>query len=83
GNSSLTVATAGTANLTGNIALGAGTLTLDQSNGVDIAIANAMTGSGALAKTGSGTVTLSGNNDYSGATNVLGGRLIADSSTAF
>ena len=83
GNSSLTVAAAGTANLTGNIALGAGTLTLDQSNGVDITIANAMTGTGALAKTGSGTVTLSGNNDYSGATSVLGGRLVADSSTAF
>src|SRR5699024_5987690 len=40
-------------------------------------------GSDGLRKTGAGTLTLSGNNSYSGGTTVTAGRLRADSADAF
>jgi len=67
GNSKLTVTTPGTANLTGDIVIASGTLTLDQASGIDITIANTISGA-TLAKTGAGTVTLTGTNTYGGTT---------------
>nr|QYK34507.1 fibronectin-binding autotransporter adhesin ShdA [Salmonella enterica subsp. enterica] len=39
---------------------------------------NTLSGSGSLVKTGTGELTLSGDNDYSGGTTIAGGTLIAD-----
>lgn len=44
-------------------------------NGFNVGIQNPLNGSGALTKTGSGTLTLAGTNTYSGATNVNNGTL--------
>lgn len=57
----------------GNIDLGAGTLTIIQ--GVDSAYSGAISGTGGLIKNGSGTLTLKGANQYSGATTVNTGTL--------
>ncbi|EAB9006897.1 fibronectin-binding autotransporter adhesin ShdA, partial [Salmonella enterica subsp. enterica] len=38
---------------------------------------NTLSGTGSLVKTGTGELTLSGDNDYSGGTNITGGKLIA------
>lgn len=57
----------------GAIALNAGTLIYDQS--VDLAVANAISGAGALVKTNTNTLTLSGASSYSGATTVSKGTL--------
>ncbi|MGX1787888.1 autotransporter domain-containing protein [Bosea sp. NPDC055332] len=75
GSSKLTVAVAGTANIIGNINIASGTLTLDQGAGVGVTIANTITGAGALAKDGAGTVTLTGTNTYAGGTTFNGGTL--------
>jgi outer membrane autotransporter protein len=61
-----------TAALTGNIDV-TGSLSFDQSG--DTTVANAITGSGALIKSGAGTITLGGTNSYSGGTTLLGGVL--------
>ncbi|GAB1582842.1 autotransporter-associated beta strand repeat-containing protein [Phyllobacterium phragmitis] len=64
--------TAGTAG--GEVKLGTGTLTLDQS--VDTSFAGRITGTtGGLTKTNTGTLTLSGASSYGGPTNVNGGTL--------
>ena len=75
GDSKLTIMRAGTANLFGGIQLVSGTLTLDQANGVDITIANVISGAGGLRKTGTGTVTLTDANTYTGGTTIAGGTL--------
>jgi len=58
------------------VALGAGGGTID-SNGFNIAIGVPFTGTGGLTKAGSGTLTLTGPNSYSGDTTVSGGTLAA------
>ncbi|MCW1923643.1 autotransporter-associated beta strand repeat-containing protein [Luteolibacter arcticus] len=54
--------------------LQAGGLKLD-TNGNEVTITNAMSGSGGLTKQGSGTLTLTGSNSYAGATAVESGTL--------
>src|SRR6266446_3466762 len=81
----------GVGNLTGsggtivNNAAGTATLTIGNSNGTggnySGVIANG-TGTVALTKTGSGTITLSGANTYTGATQVNGGTLLVNGSLA-
>jgi autotransporter-associated beta strand protein len=63
----------GTAGLNGNIGL-TGALTFDQS-GIDATIANVITGSGAVTKSGTAMVTLSGANTYTGGTTINDGTL--------
>jgi autotransporter-associated beta strand protein len=60
------------------LTLNAGGGTLD-TNGNDITLANPVGngGSGALTKAGTGTLTLSAANDYTGGTSVAGGKLVA------
>ncbi|MBI5691738.1 MAG: autotransporter-associated beta strand repeat-containing protein [Verrucomicrobia bacterium] len=53
----------------GNVTLGSGTLTVG-SNGASTSYSGAISGTGGLTKTGTGTLTLAGANTYSGATNV-------------
>jgi len=53
-----------------------GTLTFANTTGNDYSVANVLGGIGGINKTGSGTVTLSGANTYSGPTNVSNGTLI-------
>ena len=58
----------------GSVALGIFTLTVGGDN-ASTSFSGAISGDGSLAKTGSGTLTLSGNNGYSGTTRVDGGTL--------
>ncbi|CAA2154511.1 Extracellular serine protease [Methylobacterium brachiatum] len=58
----------------GRVSLGAGTLTAGADNS-STAFSGTITGSGGLAKAGTGTLTLSGSNSYSGGTALLGGTL--------
>jgi autotransporter-associated beta strand protein len=57
----------------------AGGLIVD-SNGFTITAQNALDGPGALTKTGAGTLSLSGNNSYAGATNISAGTLLMGAS---
>jgi fibronectin-binding autotransporter adhesin len=83
GDSKLTVVQAGTASLFGGIQLVSGTLTLDQAGGIDVTIANAISGAGGLRKTGAGIVTLTESNTYTGGTTISGGMLrIGDGGTS-
>lgn len=65
----------GTGNITNNA-----TLIFNRSN--DFTVANFITGSGALTKLGAGALTLSGANNYAGASTVAVGTLKAGSATA-
>ncbi|MGX1787734.1 autotransporter domain-containing protein [Bosea sp. NPDC055332] len=83
GDSKLTIARTGTASLFGGIQLVSGTLTLDQAGGIDVTIANAISGAGGLRKTGAGMVTLTDANTYTGGTTISGGTLqIGDGGTS-
>jgi len=59
---------------TRNITLNAGGGTID-TNGNSPTLSGVISGTGGLTKTGAGTMTLSGNNTYSGATNISQGTL--------
>lgn len=65
---------------TGTVELAGGTLDL---NAQDIALDNALTGSGSLVVESEHTVTLNGDNSYSGGTTLNKGTLTAGSATAF
>ncbi|MEJ5025574.1 autotransporter outer membrane beta-barrel domain-containing protein [Brucella anthropi] len=65
----------------GDVAMGGGNLTLDQS--FDTLFSGVVDGSGALTKTGSGTLTLAGVNSYTGQTVVSGGTLKQGAQGAF
>ncbi len=79
-------------NYSGGTTISGGTLTVDHADSLgsgDIAnsgvlkvgegeLENTLFGSGSLVKTGTGELTLSGDNDYSGGTTISGGTLIAD-----
>jgi len=57
--------------------LQAGGLAID-TDGFDVAIAQVLTGTGGLTKSGAGRLTLSGSNAYAGATTVAAGSLFVD-----
>ncbi len=79
-------------NYSGGTTISGGTLTDDHADSLgsgDIAnsgvlqvgegeLKNTLSGSGSLVKTGTGELTLSGDNDYSGGTTITGGTLTAD-----
>ncbi|RCS24840.1 autotransporter outer membrane beta-barrel domain-containing protein [Phyllobacterium salinisoli] len=66
--------TAGTA----SIRLGAGRLTVDQATGTSSSFGGVISGTGGLTKANAGTLTLSGNNSYTGTTTVSGGTLVVN-----
>ena len=59
----------------GNITLGAATLTIGNNNSSPVAYAGVISGTGAIIKTGTGTLILSGSNSYSGLTTINAGML--------
>src|SRR6516165_8482867 len=65
----------------GNVTLGAATLTTN-GDGSDTTFSGTISGSGGLVKVGEGTLTLSGNNSYTGGTLLNEGTLAVGSSTA-
>jgi autotransporter-associated beta strand protein len=65
------------------ISLGAGGGTIATSGGTNAALLGAISGGGGLTKSGGGSLTLFGNNTYSGPTTALGGTLRAGSASAF
>jgi fibronectin-binding autotransporter adhesin len=60
----------------GSLALSGGTLTVSAS--ADSSFGQVISGAGALVKSGAGTLTLGGNNSYSGSTTVSAGSLIVN-----
>jgi fibronectin-binding autotransporter adhesin len=64
------------------IALGDGTTSTVNTNGLNATLSGNLTGTGSLTKTGSGSLTLSGANDYSGTTSVNAGTLVVNGSLA-
>ncbi len=66
----------------GTVVLGAATLTVGSDNTSPAAYAGIISGTGALIKTGTGTITLSGANTYTGTTTISGGMLSVNGSTA-
>src|SRR5271166_6745210 len=76
----LQIGNGSTGSITGNIIDNAA-LSFDRSNA--FVINSSISGTGSVAQNGSSTLTLSGNNTYSGATTVALGTLQAGSSTAF
>ncbi len=64
----------------GNVNLGSGSAVLTIANGDSLSFSGAITGSGGLTLT-TGTLTLSGNSNYTGPTTVSGGTLQAGAST--
>ncbi|GKX54235.1 autotransporter [Leminorella grimontii] len=64
----------------GSVQLGSGTLTVNSTS--DSAFSGQISGGGQLIKTGTGALTLSGNNGYSGGTAINVGKLIATSASA-
>ena len=61
--------------LANNIAVGSGATVTVDNNGNSVSLGGVVSGSGALAKTGSGTLTLSGVNTYSNSTTIGTGTL--------
>jgi fibronectin-binding autotransporter adhesin len=85
----ITLTTAGTgavgAIINGNLSLTSGTHTFTVADGAaaaDLTVAAAMGGAGAVTKAGPGTLVLSGNNTYTGATTVSAGTLQISSASA-
>jgi fibronectin-binding autotransporter adhesin len=75
-----TIASVGNGTTKGIVDLNSGTRTFtvaDTASGTDLAISAVIT-SGALAKAGSGTLSLSGNNSYTGTTNLTAGTLLVN-----
>ena len=64
----------GNANSRGGLTLSTGGMTMNTSS-YDVTISTVMVGSGGLAKTGTGNLTLTGANTYAGATNINQGTL--------
>ncbi|WP_052659165.1 DUF4347 domain-containing protein [Pseudomonas sp. LFM046] len=64
------------------ITLGASAGSVSVGSGLAVSLSGAIGGAGALTKTGSGTLTLSGGNNYSGTTTVSAGTLAVNGSTA-
>jgi len=62
--------------------IAAGGLTLD-TDGFNVTASSPFSGTGGLTKAGSGTLTLSGTNTYTGATNVDAGRLVLSNASGF
>jgi autotransporter-associated beta strand protein len=75
GNGGSTTGSAGTAAITNN-----SILALDP--GGSITLATAISGSGVVNHIGTGTTTLSGNNNYSGGTSITAGILVANNTTS-
>ncbi len=71
----------GTLNVTGTIATGGNTLTLD-GTGTNTNLSGVISGTGAIVKNDAGADTLSGANTYSGGTTINSGTLNANNSTA-
>ena len=65
------------------IVLGSGGGAIDTIGSNSASLFGPISGSGGLTKTGTGTLTLSGTNVYTGATSVSAGGLTAGSATAF
>jgi outer membrane autotransporter protein len=66
----------------GNVTLGNATLTIGGDNTSPSAYFGVISGTGAVVKAGTGTLTLSGANTYSGATTIEAGKIIAGNSRA-
>jgi len=66
---------------TGNTVLG-GTLTIGDASNTGSAYGGVVSGAGGITKAGTGTLTLSGANTYTGTTTVSAGTLVASNSTA-
>lgn len=64
----------------GSVSLGSATLTIAGSNTVVTTYAGQISGTGALIKSGEGTQTLSGANNYTGSTTISGGTLLVNGS---
>ena len=75
GTNSLTLSSNGTSGqLTGGIGV-TGALAIDPGMGANVYLGNAIAGSGAVSKTGAGTLVLTGVNTYTGATTISAGTL--------
>ena len=80
-----TTISAGTLKLSGSGTLGTGAVTVNENATLEFAheseqtVSNGISGAGSVAKTGSGKLTLSGANKYTGETTVSGGTLLVPS----
>jgi len=72
-------ATGNTLDISSRLVLGAGGATFD-TNGNTVSFATGLTGTGGIAKQGSGTLNLPANNTYTGPTSVTGGTLAVNGS---
>ena len=75
------IETANNITFANDFTLGTGSLYV-QTNGFNSTFSGAISGTGGLAKTGPGTLTLTGNNTYSGPTAIFAGKLVVDGSIA-